>query len=134
MAERGLIFINKYDKISKRMEQSCREFNEILGNAFLKKQQDEALLGLKDFFQRLNEYECEKYTEADSSSLRSSFLTYSSFYAFLTEFRICYLNGDYSKAAYALSEAIDVRSCTYRGARAAILEAGKIVMKDDFPK
>lgn len=116
------------------MLQKDNQFSELIGQTFLKKDQSEALEGLKSFFRELDRYECENYKEPDSSALATSFWTYSSFYGYLTEFRINYLKGEYSEAAYALSEAIYMRPCTYRGSRAAILEAGKIVMKDDFPE
>jgi hypothetical protein len=59
---------------------------------------------------------------------------YSAFARYMGEFRKSYFEGNYVDSAYAL-ENMTRHSRFYLtdGCRAALLEAGKLVLKDDFP-
>ena len=58
---------------------------------------------------------------------------FSNYIVYLHYFRIHYLNGDYISAANDLWEINQSEPCFLRGTREGLIEAGKIVLGDDFP-
>jgi hypothetical protein len=128
-------------KISKEMYKKQYEFKELLDRVY-NQTQDEAKQTLIDFFSQLQDFEIKYFGEYDTAiddnirllTASNTFPPYPEFLFYLSYFRNYYLQGDYIQAAHSLEEIMHLRRFFFEGCKAGLLEAGKEVMGDDFPK
>jgi hypothetical protein len=128
-------------KIAKEMLQKQTFFEEILDKAYGRQTQEQAKEILIEFFRELQRFEPKDFGETDlvlDDNLRRintcCISLYPEFLFSLGLFRRYWLDGNYKKAVYYLDEVIALRPIFFKGSRASILEAGKQVMGNDFPK
>jgi hypothetical protein len=128
-------------KISDEMYHREYEFKELLDKVYYQTQ-DEAKQTLIEFFGQMQDFEIKYFGEYDMAiddNIRlqtnsNYFPPYPEFLTMLSYFRNYYLQGDYVQAAHSLEEIMHLRRFFFEGCKAGLLEAGKEVMGDDFPK